>query len=381
MRRLLALVSAVVLVDTMLYAALTPLLPEYVDEYDLSKGGAGLITAAYAAGALAGAVPAGIATARLGPRPAVGAGLLLLTLASLVFGFAADPWSLGLARLGQGLGSALTWTGALAWLVAATPRSRRGEMLGTALGAAVFGALLGPAVGAAAALTGERPTFVALAGLSSVMLLVAARVEPAAPQPQRVGALMPALAERRFVAGLWLMTLPSLLFGLLAVLAPLELSALGWGAVAIGAVFIVGASLEVGLNPLLGRFVDRRGHALPIRLALLGAIAVSLGLAGAEHAAVVGLLVVCAALAYGSLFTPAMALISDGAERQGLAQGLAFGVMNAAWAAGNVVGPAAGGALAGAAGDSAAYLGATAACLATLAAFRPAQATSAAQSP
>ena len=36
MRRLVSLVAVVVLVDTMLYAALTPLLPEFVEEFDLS---------------------------------------------------------------------------------------------------------------------------------------------------------------------------------------------------------------------------------------------------------------------------------------------------------------------------------------------------------
>ena len=381
MRRLLALVSAVVLVDTMLYAALTPLLPEYVDQYDLSKSGAGLLAAAYAAGAFAGAVPGGLAAARLGPRAAVAGGLVLLTAASLVFGFAGDPWSLGAARFGQGLGSALTWAGALTWLVAATPRSRRGEMLGTALAAAIFGALLGPAVGAVAAVSGERLTFGALAGLSILMLSVALRTEPVPTQRASVHALGHALTERRFLGGLWLMTLPSLLFGLLAVLAPLELSALGWGAVAIGSVFVAGAALEALLNPFLGRFLDRRGYLLPIRLALLASIAVSLGLAGAADAAFVAALVLGAALAYGALFTPALALISDSAERQGLAQGLAFGLMNGAWAIGNAVGPAAGGALAAAAGDSVAYLAAAAACLATLAVVRSAQATSAAQSP
>ena len=58
-----------------------------------------------------------------------------------------------------------------------------------------------------------------------------------------------------------------------------------------------------------------------------------------------------AALFYGVLFTTAFALLADGAEDVGLAQGMAFGLMNVAWAGGAVVGPAAGGAIAGATGD------------------------------
>ena len=52
------------------------------------------------------------------------------------------------------------------------------------------------------------------------------------------------------------------------------------------------------------------------------------------------------------LFTPAFALIADGAENgRRCAQGMAFGFMSAAWATGAFVGPAAGGAIAGATGD------------------------------
>ena len=62
-------------------------------------------------------------------------------------------------------------------------------------------------------------------------------------------------------------------------------------------------------------------------------------------------LIVVAAVAYGALFTPAFAMIADGADQTGLAQGMAFGLMSAAWATGAAAGPAAGGAIANATGD------------------------------
>jgi MFS family permease len=61
-------------------------------------------------------------------------------------------------------------------------------------------------------------------------------------------------------------------------------------------------------------------------------------------------------------------LIADGAEQTGLAQGMAFGFMNAAWAVGAAVGPAAGGAIAGATGDWIPFLLAAAASATALAA-------------
>ena len=54
MRRLLILVGAVIFVDTMFFAAITPLLPHYSDELGLSKAAAGLLAGTYAAGTLLG---------------------------------------------------------------------------------------------------------------------------------------------------------------------------------------------------------------------------------------------------------------------------------------------------------------------------------------
>ena len=68
------------------------------------------------------------------------------------------------------------------------------------------------------------------------------------------------------------------------------------------------------------------------------------------------LLVALAAISFGGFYTPGMALVSDRAEAVGLAQGLGFGIMNTAWALGNMTGPVAGGALAEAAGDAVPYL-------------------------
>jgi MFS family permease len=365
-RRLLLLVCAVVLTDTMLYAALVPLLPEYREEFDLSKSGAGLLVGAYAAGALVFAVPGGIAAARFGPKRAVLAGLAGMAVASLAFGFAESAWALGIARLAQGASSALSWAGALAWLVAGTPRERRGEMLGTAIGSAVFGALLGPALGAFADAVGHRPAFVAVAALSGLLALFALRTPGAEASPQPVSALGGAVRQPVVLGALWLMVLPALLFGVLAVLVPLELDSAGWSAAAIAAVFIVSAGIEVVVAPLLGRFSDRRGRVLPVRLALVGSIAVTAALALADLPALIGVLVVAAAVVFGSFWAPAMALLSDGAERIGLAQGLAFGLMNAAWGAGNSLGPALGGSLADAAGDALPYALMSGVCALTL---------------
>lgn len=373
MRRLLVLVCAVVWVDTMLYAALTPLLPHFTHTLHLSKAGAGALVAADAAGALVGGLPGGAAAARLGARRAVLGGLLLMGLASVGFAFAHGFWPLAIARFLQGCASGFTWAGSFAWLLAAAPRDRRGQLIGTALGAAVFGALFGPVVGAVAALIGRGAVFTALAGLAVVLAVWTMQIEPIPPEAPSVSAMGRAVLDSRFKAGLALMALASLLSGVLSTLAPLRLGAAGWSAAAIGAVWLVGAGFETLLSPAAGRFLDRRGIMLPVQVALAASVAVSIGLAPSLRPLAYVPLVVLAAGAYGVLFTPSFALIAEGAERTGLAQGMAFGLMNAAWAIGALVGPAAGGAIAAASGDVVPFLISAGLCAAALAAVRRAR--------
>jgi MFS family permease len=381
MRRLPLLVSVVVAVDTLFFTALTPLIPRFADKYDLSKAGAGALVSAYAAGTLIGAVPGGLATIRLGPKRAVLIGLTLMTAASLGFALAGDVWTLGLSRFFQGVGSSCSWAGGLAWVIGSTPRQRRGELIGTTMGAAVFGALLGPVLGALAGVVGTRSAFLGVTAAGAALVGWAATMPAIAPERQPLRAGLAALRERSLVAGLWLIALPALLFGVLVVLVPLELNRHGWGSLAIGALFVATTAIETALNPLLGRLIDRRGLMAPLRAALLGSIAVSIALAVAKDPALIAPLVIAAGVAYGAFYTPGMGLISHGAERVGVAQGLAFGLMNACWGVGALVGPAAGGALAGVAGDSAPYVILAGLCLATYLATRAGRAQPVGQLP
>jgi MFS family permease len=105
-------------------------------------------------------------------------------------------------------------------------------------------------------------------------------------------------------------------------------------------------------------------------VALVASTAVSVALAVAHQPAALAPLVLAAGIAYGAFYTPGMALISYSAEQAGVAQGLAFGLMNACWGVGALLGPALGGVLASLAGDSLPYLLLAGVCLATYAASR-----------
>ena len=162
-RRLLVLVCAVVLVETLFFAALTPLIPELAREFGLSKTGVGVLSGAYPAGGTLGAFAGAWLTTRVGVRPATVTGMLVLAACCAGFGLADHIWLLDGLRFAQGVGAAVAWTGGLAWLAAQAPPERRGELLGIAMGAAVTGALLGPLVGGAARLTSRPLAFVGVA--------------------------------------------------------------------------------------------------------------------------------------------------------------------------------------------------------------------------
>src|SRR2546423_9746452 len=206
------------------------------------------------------------------------------------------------------------------------------------MGAAIFGALAGPAFGALAAAIGIKVVFTGFAALGLLLAVWTFRSPDAAPQAARIRDLLGALRDGRFAAGLWLTLLPSLLFGVRAVLATLALGRAGWGATAIGGVFIAGALLEAILAPVFGRFSDRRGRMLPLRLSLVASAAGTVALAFVRGAPGVAVLLVVTSVAFGTIWAPALALVADAADARGLAQGLSWGGMNRAWAFGDVGG-------------------------------------------
>jgi MFS family permease len=193
----------------------------------------------------------------------------------------------------------------------------------------------------------------------------------ASAETARLAGLGRAFRDQRFVGGLWLNMLPALLFGLLSVLAPLALDDAGWTTLGIAGVFFAAGLVEATVNPFVGRFSDRVGRLLPVRFALAASVLVAVALASAARATPTAVLICAAAVSFGSLFVPGMALTADRADEAGLAQGLAFGVMNTSWALGEVLGPSAGGSLAESFGDSMPYLLAAGLCALTLVASYP----------
>jgi predicted MFS family arabinose efflux permease len=368
MRPLLLLACSIVFVDTAFYAAITPLLPRFQDDFGLSKSAAGVLVAAYPAGTLVGAIPGGYLAAKAGVRATVLLGLGLMVVSSLAFAFADSIAVLDSARFVQGIGGAASWAGAMAWVASAAPRDRRGEMIGTAMGAAVAGALAGPAIGTLADAVGIAPTFAGIAVVGALLMLWALRTPPAPPEgTSSPRELLAALRDGRVAGGIWLIAVPGMLFGTIGVLAPLRLDELGVGAAAIGAAWLGAALLESGVSPIVGRMSDRRGRLYPSLIGLTIGAALMLLFPWPNQAWQLIALVIVSSPAIGMLWAPSMAMLSDGAEALGIAQGIAFALSNLGWSIGQTVGAAASARLADATSDAVPYVLLSCVCCATIA--------------
>ncbi len=366
MRRLLLLVGAIVLVDLLFYAAITPLLPWYADRFDLSKTGAGVLAGSYAAGTLLGALPSGWLATRLGARRTVLIGLVLMSVSSVVFAFAQSIVLLDASRFLQGIGGACTWAGGLGWLISATPPEERGATIGKAMSAALFGLLLGPALGALAREIGPEVPFVGVAVLGVVLMGAALRI-PAPAVPAIVERpLARALRDGAIRFGMLLVLVPALVFGAVEVLVPLALDDVGATSLAIAATFLVAAAIEAGAQILAGRAADRHGRIWPLRIGFAGGVLLLLVLPLPQVVWLLAIVTTVTCVVVGAINTPAMALLSDQVEAAHLDQGFGFALVNLVWAGGQVVGAIAGGALSGATSDAVVYAVLSGACALTL---------------
>jgi MFS family permease len=353
MRRLLLLASAMIFFDVAFFAAIAPLLPTYVDDLGLSKAQAGILSASYAAGTLLASLPAGFVASRFGPRRTVIVGLLLLGVASLVFGLVDQIQLLDSARFIQGIAGALIWSGAMTWLITTAPEESRGSVIGTALGTAVAGALLGPALGALAATVGTGPVFGSVLVITALLAYGASTIpESHVAEHQTLREVRDTMLSRPIRDAAAFVAVPSVMFGAIEVLVPLRIDSLGGGHGVIAAGFIVGAALEATLAPLAGRYSDRVGRRNPYVIGLSICACAMIAVALAQTLGGILAALIFTSLGAGLCFAPALTLLSDIAEASSLHQGFAAGLSNMAWASGQVVGGIGGGVVASLTGNA-----------------------------
>ncbi len=340
--RLGVFVGGVFMAESAFYSVVPPLLPRIVAEVHMTTSEAGILVAAYPAGVMFAALPAIALVNRRGVRTTTLIGLGLLTMATLAFGWSSSAAVLDLARLVQGIGGAVAWAAALAWLISEAPAARRGTVIGGAVGAALLGMVIGPVIGAAATWIGRAFVF---SGIAVVLVAMAALV-PASPhgatdQRSPMRAVARLMRVRGAMIGTVLIGVIGVINGTLFSLAPLLIARHFGSAGSIATVFMASYLLASFWNVVLGRVADHLGKVIPLAAGFaLGAVVLPF-LPSIGSLLALSVAAVVAGSAASGLWSPTAAMVADGADASPPNQAVAVAVTNASWAAGGTIGAAA----------------------------------------
>jgi len=365
--RLLVLACCVAFLDGVFISAVAPLLPAYVDDLDIGSGLAGVLSASYSVGLLMAALPAGIISVKYGPRPALLAALVVLSVSSIAFGFATTYPALLVSRGLEGIASAFAWTAMLGWLIAVTDVGQRARLFGVVFGAAFAGFTLGPVLGGLAATAGTEAVFGAVGLASAAICLPLLRTPaPARAEPRSMGTYGHLARQPLVRYALWLQALPGLVFGAVGLVVALRLSELGGGPLLIAAGFFVAGLFQVISMPLVGRWIDVVGTAKPIRVGLLASSVAALALLLPEQAMVLAILFPFLWVLFSIVLTPATVVLTSNVEAAGGDASFGFAMMNLAFAPGAIVGAVMAGVLRDLSGDLASMALVSAFCAGTV---------------
>jgi len=292
------------------FGALLPVLPLYVVEQGVDLTTLGIILAAWPAARLVCEPIFGWLADRTTRKPLMVAGLIILTVASLLPLAFHGPLQLVLLRMISGAAASMYDPAARGILVDGTAENERGEVFGLYSSAQMGGLIFGPVIGAFGAALGGGFTFPFIAaGIACALgaAYVAVALRPSAIGPHahppltetsfaEYGADSPDLAQRyvesqrrdpplqaplrqlwdRAVVGALTMNFALYLaVGVYEVCWSLYLQHLGASLAWIGTTFVLFAVPVVLIGPFAGRMVDRLGG---LRFAIGGGIVVGTAL-------------------------------------------------------------------------------------------------------
>lgn len=342
----MAFVTFATFTDIVAYSIAVPVLPDLSRRLGASPTMIGFLFASFGVTLLTVSMPSGALSDRIGRKPPLVGGMIVLTCASLLFAYSTTlPW-LFAARLAQGAADAVTWVVGFALIADLYPSNSRGRITGIVMMGTSFAFMIGPSIGGwLYELGGIRMPFIAVAVMAAVATVLFLWIdipsfhEDREHVPVSLVIRVPEIA----MCGAAVLAISSTISMLEPVLA-LHLRGLGINPARIGLVYGIAAVVTTGLHPLYGRAADRFGarKMTMIGLALAGSVLPLLSRAWSFPSAV-ALFVVHAACATMAI-TPSLAFMGEATSHAGIQSfGVAYGLYNLAWGAGLLAGPATGG--------------------------------------
>ncbi len=380
--RVVVLVYIALFVGELSWSGVTPLIPSYVERYNLTDFEGGLVLSIASFGILLASLPASAITQRVSPRTLTLASMAIIAVAGFAMAVAPGYWFIIAARLVFGLGFGVMWVSTAAWLAdAAGDESPRVLALTTSI--VGLGATLSPGyAGWVAKHFGLSAPFVGV-GIITTLLFAALLLDRSGtglnkdPAPPTRELLRAAHSDPDLVTMLMLTTAAAVVWMTADLLVPLRLARYGYDVSAIGVVFSIAAVVFVTASAITARRADRWARPTIAAAATTGLAASALIPALMAGVPAAMLFLFGASITTGIIVALTFPFGLFSVARGAVTVAIMSALANVIWALSGMAGPTVGGAFAEWAGDGPAFavLAAVAAFVAIWVARRPAHAS------
>ena len=333
-----------------MYGLIVPLVPFYTTKLGVGPGKLGSIFAVYSLALLLVSLQAGAACDRIGRRPVLIAGLLLLMVSTLLFAWSGSIWWLMVSRFFQGASGAAVWTAGLAAAAAIIPPQERGKKLGIMMALTGLGTIAGPIYsGFLFAKWGYQAPFLGIILL--ILPITLSLFFLPLPTEEKEDCSLPRssfihiLTDSKVTLVVLLVSVVSFGLGMLEPILPLHLARkFNMDSRDIGLFFGCFSLAFSVIQPVWGYVSDRIGYR-PLILTGLVSAAIMIPVLPLVNGLLLLYILGCLfSISINAIITPSLPLLAQYSEQKGRGNyGRNFGLVNAAYSVGLLLGPVGGG--------------------------------------
>jgi DHA1 family multidrug resistance protein-like MFS transporter len=352
-RKLLLVLSFTLVVVTLGFGLVMPIIPFYMEQLGAGGTELGLLVASYAVMRLIFGPIWGRLSDRVGRKPVLSIGVLGYGITMVGFGLATELWMMFAARILSGVLSSATSPTTMAYISDSTSEEDRSGGMGILGAAAGVGTIFGPALGGLLAQSSLSTPFFFAAGLSVLALVLIFSLLPESLEKEKRHS--PDSAEspldlRAWGEALFSPVWPMLVMAFIAtagmmifygILGLYALERFGLGTEGVGVIFtILGLVTAAGQGLLVGPLTKRLGDLKVIRIGFLssglGLVAVMWANSYTTLLLSIGFFSLC-----NAVLIPAITSLTS--KRAILSQGVTMGMSNSFISLGRILGPSLGG--------------------------------------